>query len=111
MNPIEKYQQAVNELKASIAHAEQLVKVVSTGATILSSDWKHAMISGVQGGFLPETALARDRPSISGREWPTAQQLADALQRYHKARSELQNAWDAIPGSQRDVVQRPEAYF
>ena len=110
MNPIEKYQQAVNELKASIAHAEQLVKVMSTAATILSG-WKRAMISDVQGGFPPEIALARDRPSISGREWPTAQQLADALQRYHKARSELQNAWNAIPESQRDVVQRPEAYF
>lgn len=110
MNPIEKYQEALNELKASIAHAEELVKAVSTEATILR-DWKHAMMSDVQGGFPPEIALARDRPSISGREWPTAQQLADALQRYHKARSELQNAWNAIPESQRDVVQQPEGYF
>lgn len=109
MGPIEQYQQAVAEVKAAIGEAERLVRIVSSGAAALR-EWKRMMMSNVQGGFPMEIALSPHSPTINGSEWPTGQQLAVALQRYHQAKQTLQNAYSAIPDSQRSVVQAPETF-
>ena len=110
MGAIEQYQQAVAEIKAAIGEAERLVRIVSSGATALR-EWKRMMMANVQDGFPPEIALSPRSPTINGSEWPTGQQLADALQRYHQAKQNLRNAYSAIPDGQRSVVQAPETFF
>jgi hypothetical protein len=68
------------------------------------------MVSNVQTGFPMEIALGRNTPSINAREWPTADAIAESLAGYHRAKSELQRAYDAIPESQRDIVRRPDSF-
>lgn len=109
MSAIENYQQAVSEIQAAIHEAERMVQIVSSGAALLRNNWKRTMMSNVDGGFPAEIALSSK--SFNGREWPTGQQLADVLVRYHNACRNLQNAYRAIPDSQRAVVQEPEEFI
>jgi hypothetical protein len=108
MDAIEKYQQAVNELKAAVAGAERIVKVVLEGAASLR-DWKHALVANATGAFPPELGAARNAP-LNANEWPSGQQLADSLIRYHDARSELRKAYEAVEDTHRGVVKPPESY-
>ena len=95
MDPITRYQQAVQGLLSAIAGAERLSQMVSNGAPVLRN-WRGGMVSNSQVGFPAELALG-PTPSINASEWPTGQQIAEALGRYHKAKSELRMAYDAIP--------------
>jgi hypothetical protein len=108
MDAIEKYQAAGIELKNAIASAERLVKIIRDGALVLQ-DWKRVMVSNAQVGFPAEVALTRS-PSINASDWPTGQQLAEALRRYHNARGDLRRAYDAIPEAQRDAIRGPQSY-
>lgn len=109
MDAISQYQQAVTNLKAAKSEAERVARVVSEGASALR-EWRKTMVSNAQGGFPMEIALSRSNPNINASEWPTGQQIADALQKYHQAKQALGNAYSAIPEGQRRVVQAPETF-
>ena len=109
MEPIAQYQQAVAALKSAIAGAERVVRVVTGGASALR-DWRKTMVSNSSGGFPMEVALSRQSPSINASDWPSGQQIADALQQYHQAVTTLRNSYSAIPESQRGVVQAPDTF-
>ena len=106
MAPAEKYQQAVAEIQEAIREAERLVCIVSSGASALR-DWRRMTMSNVEGGF----PLLPHNPGINGSEWPTGQQVAAALQRYHRAKESLHNAYMAIPDGERAIVKTPATFF
>ena len=110
MSAISDYQAAVAEIKTAFDGAERIKNIIARTSAALAV-WKRAMISDVSGGFPPEVALDPNNPSISGREYPSIEQIAAALQRYHAAKAELQKKYDAIPESERSVVQPPQIYF
>ena len=108
MDAIERYQQAVNELKAASSGAERIVKIVLEGAGSLR-DWKHALVANSTGGFPPELGSSRNAP-LNANEWPSGQQIADSLIRYHDARSEVRKAYEAVKDIHRGVLKPPESY-
>ncbi len=108
MDAIEKYQAAVNELKAAVAAAETLVKHVLEGAASLR-DWKHAMVANTTPAFPSELGYQRHAP-LDALKWPTGQQLADSLIRYHDARSDLRKAYENVQETHRGVIKPPESY-
>lgn len=105
---IETYQSAVAKYKAAVAKCEAIAKTVHAASDALHN-WRNTMMSNVGGGWPMEVALNRRNPSIDGNQWVTAQQLATALLDYHAARSAMDNAYSAIPATQRDVVVPPPA--
>jgi len=105
---IEAYQNAVTKYKAVVAKCEAIANTVHQASNALRN-WRKTMMSNVGGGWPMEIALNRNSPSINGSEWVTAHQLATALQDYHAARSAMDNAYSAIPATQRDVVVPPPA--
>jgi hypothetical protein len=109
MDPIQAYQQAARELKTATAQAERLAKVVTQGASALRI-WKTAMVSDVQVGFPAEIALNPRTLAINPADWPTAQAIAESLGGFHRAKFALQAAYNAIPGSQKDIVQPPHSF-
>jgi hypothetical protein len=104
------YQTAIGQLQAAQKQVEQYVRIIEHAAGLLNRDgWKTAMMSNVQGGFPAEIAFSR-REGINGSDWPTAQQLADALVAWHNAKQAVKNAYQAIHASERSVVQPPDKY-
>jgi hypothetical protein len=108
LDAIEKYQQAVNELKTAVSGVERIVKIVLEGASSLR-DWKHALVANANGGFPPELGSSRNAP-LNATEWPTGQQIADSLIRYHDARFELRKAYEAVQDTHRGVLKPPDSY-
>lgn len=83
---------------------ERIVAIVSDAAHKLRN-YTNVLVSNSDAGFPPEVACGGQ--SINGRDWPSSQQLAEALAAYHSTRHDAQNAWRAIPDSLRKVVQEP----
>jgi hypothetical protein len=103
--PISEYQKAIHNVDAAKAVAERLVAVISDAANKLRN-WQQVMVSCTSAGFPPEVAVTKSH-SINAGEWPTGQQLAEALAAYHHALHEASNAYRRIPEGQRGVVQPP----
>lgn len=105
-DPIRAYLDARNNLEQAAQRAERMVGII-LGAAIKLRDWKRVMVSNANVGFPAEIALTTQN-SIRADEWPTAQQLAEALAQWHQARSAARSAWSAVPSSDRPGIQPPE---
>jgi hypothetical protein len=109
-NEIESYQAAMNEYDAAKQKCQQLSNFISQAAKILHN-WPKATVANVTGNFPPELVTRRSEASINGKDWPTAQQIADALCDFHAKQLAMSNAYDRIPQSQRGVVVGPERRY
>ena len=78
-----------------------MIKVISDGANKLR-DYERVGVSNSSVGFPPEVTFTGE--SINASEWPSAQNLAEALSAYHETRHEATNAGGAVPDTIRHVV-------
>lgn len=102
-DPVRRYLDALKKVQQARAKVERVVGVVTDAGKKLGK-WQEVSVSDVNVGF-PAELLGG--PSISGREWPTAQELAEALAAWHNARHEARNAWSGVPGPDRSGLQSP----
>jgi len=84
------YLRAIDAAKKATAKAQDYADTIKDAANKLGT-WKHASISNIGGGYPPEVTGIYSTQEIDGREWPTIQQLNDALMGYHRAASHLKN--------------------
>ena len=98
------YESALAAHERAKAQVERMVKVISDGANKLR-DYDRVGVSNSNVGFPPEVTFTGQ--SINANEWPSAQNLAEALSAYHETRHEAANAWRAVPDSIRHVVKEP----
>jgi hypothetical protein len=102
VDPIQAYKQAIRSLEAATEQVEAFVEEITHAATILRR-WEQVKILNLGVGFPPGAELE----SINADNWPTSQQLAEALAEWHNCRNTLNNAWQAIPETQRTGLQPP----
>jgi hypothetical protein len=96
-DPIREYLDARARLDNQTRLTEAVVKVVLDGANALR-EWRRALVANVSGGGFPAELVMNERsPTINGREWPSAQQIADALGAWHDAHWAMRSAWDRVP--------------
>lgn len=106
---LEGYSRAVRAFAESIHQARRIAEIVNRGATALRN-WEQVQVTDVTGEFPGD--VRRDRGSendLVGRDWPGAQQIADVLLEYHRARRELERAFGAIPEDHRHAVRCPDS--
>jgi len=99
---IQAYQEALKKLEVTTRQVEHYVGEIQNGATKLRN-WESVVISNSGVGFPAEA----HGESIDANTWPSAQQLAEALSEWHKARHTVNNAWSAIPEERRTGLQPP----
>ena len=103
-DPIRTYLDARTALEQATGRTERFVDVIISAGDNLR-DWRRVMISNASGvGFPLELANA---PSINAKKWPTAQELAEILAAWHKARHACDNAWMNVPVKDRLGLQGP----
>ncbi len=51
--------------------------------------------------------VATDRPVASANDWPTAEQMQQALAQWHHANQQVNQAWNAIPQADRNSLKAP----
>ena len=91
---VEQYQDALRSFQTSERRVKQIVAGVTSVANKLK-DWPHVSVDGVKFGF--PTEVSSRPPVISPNEWPTLEEIAEALSTWHSDRSIVDNAWNAIP--------------
>lgn len=108
-DPLQHYANAVLVYAESVRRARRLADIVNRGATALR-DWEHVQVTGIRGEF-PEEANRRraSENDVCGNEWPGAQQIADILLTYHRARRDLELAFEGIPEGLRHAVRNPDS--
>jgi|GEM_PF-3583265 len=92
---IAKYLEARAALLAAENRVLKVIAPISSAATALRN-WDQVMISNTSVGFPMDIALTH-KPTLNAREWPTLDQVAEALAASHDARHKAENAWHAIP--------------
>lgn len=102
IDSIQNYQEALRKLESARHKVDRFVIEINNGANSLRT-WDQVVISNVQVGFPPEAHVH----SINADNWPTAQQLAEALSEWHKANHAVNNAWQAIPKEHKTGLQPP----
>jgi hypothetical protein len=105
--PIEDYRNAAIEHNAAAERAKQIVERVHKGAEILQQ-WQSVIVTNIPGPAFPEKiGLARKATEFDGVNWPTGEQIAEALSAYHATRQRVFDRYDAIPKPEQFVVQGP----
>jgi len=102
-DPISEYQTALREFEQATRRVERIVGIISDASSKLG-DWQRVSVANINVGFPAEILRG---PSINGSDWPTAQQLAEALSQYHSTLHEAGNTYRRIPADQRGVIQPP----
>jgi hypothetical protein len=104
--PIEDYKAAGQEHRDALERCKIMVERIRKGAEILKQ-WETAVIANVQAVFPDSAGFRRPTMQIDGANWPTGQQLGEALAAYHSTREKVFRKFDAIPEPEREILQGP----
>jgi hypothetical protein len=95
---------AMAELDAATAVVKNMIQLIENGARVLQKWQTVAVVNIPEGNSLPGI---RPSGTINGLTWPTAQELGDALTRYHAALKKAQHAWTPLSDQIKQSVPRP----
>lgn len=95
------YLDALRTLEETTQHVHRIKRVITDAADKLQ-EWRRVIVSGTSAGFPVELTGA---PSISANDWPTAEQLAEALRAWHQASDAADHAWRQVPAADRRGLQ------
>ena len=90
----------------STKRTQDLVDVIVNAGSHLSHEWHSMSVSNIDVS-LPEAVQGA---IIDADKWPTARELAQALEAWHKAYSDLKDAWAAVSDRDRGTLQPPPDY-
>jgi hypothetical protein len=106
---LQTYSRAVFNYTEAVQKARRVSEIINRGASALRN-WEQVRVTDTEGVF-PEF-LSRTTTSdshVQGLEWPSAQQIADALLDYHRTKHELELAFTGIPDDQRQALRSPDS--
>jgi hypothetical protein len=102
---LDAYLAAATEHEEAIAAVKKLETIISRGADAMKT-WPKAHVDGLPNvGWPPDVIVSPFR--IDAATWPTPQQIAEALTRYHSTRNSAQRAYDLVPEPQRKHLAFP----
>jgi hypothetical protein len=103
--PIEDYRNAAFEHQAAVERAKQILEKVHKGAEMLQQ-WQSVIVTDIAGAGLAENiGLERKATEFDGANWPTGEQITEALNAYHATRQRLIDKYDQISNPEPFVVQ------
>ena len=102
-DPIRKYSEANDELGKAKARIQKMRDTIAEVGQSLLYPYEF-MISNVKVGLPIEVAMGSAKHSLNADDWPSAQQIAEALANLHEKRKHLENAWHALSESDRKIV-------
>jgi hypothetical protein len=108
-NPIRAYIELTTQAKAVRARLDGWAKIISNVSDRLRTDPERFGFVGIPSHGLPASALAYHQVNSNAADWPTAEQIQQTLSEWHKLGGEVRAAWNAIPGSDQTMLQRPDS--
>lgn len=110
-DPIRKYSDATAELNSSYSKIRSLGEIIADVGWSLRNKPYGLMVSNLKPnlkvGFPPEVALREGVPSLNANNWPSAQDIAQALSDLRKARHQVDNLWGSLSATDKQLVSPP----
>jgi hypothetical protein len=104
-DPIRNYLDSVANLEHVPANAKRMISVVLNVAAALQRNPLGVMFSNTVTGM--PMSVGTERPIANASDWPTAEQIQQALAHWHHARLQTSQAWSAISPSDRNSLKPP----
>jgi hypothetical protein len=105
-DPIRTYLDSVNNLERVAADAKRMISVVVGVASALQQNPLRVMFSNAAIGMPMDVAFGRSA-TANARDWPTADQIQQALAQWHHARAQVSQAWNTVPPNDRNSLRPP----
>ncbi len=96
MRAVTAYLEAINTINAAERKLERIQTITAKAAAAMSGQWALVAVSGVPRPHTPDVPSRKPRRVINGSEWPTAEEIAQALRTLHAAYDAAAEAWDRI---------------
>jgi hypothetical protein len=106
-DPIRKYSNATEEYNKAYNKVRELGTLIADIGRILNNKPLELMVSNVDVGFPPEVSMSRNVPTLDGKAWPTAKQIAESLSSLHEKRREVHHAWESLSPTDKNLVSPP----
>ncbi len=107
-DPATDYAIALRKVTDAEDKVEAIVKRLAGVLETLHKDWRRVIVTNISEPTYPnELTTVRGTPRINAREYPTADQLHQALAGWHAARKAARQAYDAVPADQRAGLPSP----
>ena len=103
---IQSYSTAIDELQQIRTKIQQMQKIINEVSCSLLNPYEFT-VSNVNAEFPPESAPVQDTPSLNANEWPSAQQIAEAVVNLHHRYLQAQNAYNALSEKEKEIVGFP----
>jgi hypothetical protein len=104
-DPIRTYLDSMANLERVAANAKRLIGTVVGVASALQRDPLRFMFSNSASGLPMDVAFKA--ASANANDWPTADQIQQALAQWHHARAQVSQAWNAVPQNDRNSLRPP----
>ena len=104
-NPLSEYVAKLRELDEATAAVQRTVDLIHATSQDLQQDWRQVSVSNVTGGFFDHVMASGRR--INASQWPTGQQIADLLIRWHTLHFAAERAYSEFPEDQRAEIHPP----
>jgi hypothetical protein len=92
-NPISTYNATLSDYKGATVRMEKLRDIVVLAGHLLhGKGWQSAMVAG-----FPAPPGLSEQTFLIGPEWPSLQELGQAIATWRQCRQEMVDAWQAVP--------------
>ena len=103
---IQNYSTAIDELQQARTKIQQMHKIINEVSCSLLNPYEFT-VSNVNVEFPPESATVKEITSLDANEWPSAQQIAEAIVNLHHRYLQAQNAYNALSEKEQEIVGFP----
>jgi hypothetical protein len=102
-NPITTYHAALRAYKSATLRMEKLRDIVVLAGHLLhGKGWQSATVAG-----FPAPPGLSEQTFLIGPEWPSLQELGQAIATWRQCRQEMEDAWQAVPQGMQSYLERP----
>lgn len=104
VDPVSAYQDSLREYNAATNAVQEMSATIDAAAKLLELNWRRTTV--VDETF-PSDVTNASVGAIDPATWPTAKQIAEILNRWHRARKDRDTAWEHVPADRRTGLQPP----
>lgn len=108
-DPVRKYLDGKTKLDTALSEVEKLASIIEPIGSALKRDPWHVNTANTN-VFLP-IDIGHNVPTLDGKTWPSAKQIAEALAAMHKARHEVVNLWASVSVKDRESLTPPDQVY
>jgi len=107
-DPIRRYSEAAQEFEQAFARISEIASIINQVRIQLDKEPHVFMISNVGTVFPEEISQAEDIFTLEAYEWPSSEDLAEAIVNLETKRKKLKEAWNALSDTDKTLVNEPD---